>query len=306
MALLALGCGDEPRTAAPVAETDVSASDPGDAWRADLEDWIERREASLRQPDGWLSLAGLFWLEQGESSFGSDPGNDVVFPAENAPARIGVFEVAGRSVRLRVEPGVAVTHQGAPVLGELALATDAAGEPTVLELGPLLFHAIERGDRVAIRLKDRESPLFAAFEGMQRFPVEPSWRVTARFEAYDPPKTILVPNIAGPPLPESCPGRLVFERDGGTYSLEPTGDPGEELFVVFGDATNGTETYGGGRFLYADWPGPDAEVVLDFNRAYNPPCVFTPWATCPLPPPQNELPFAIAAGEKTYHGPAIH
>ena len=265
---------------------------------------MAERDEGLRRPDGWLSLAGLFWLAQGESSFGADPGNDVVFPAEKAPARIGVFEVEGRSVRVRIEPGVAVTHEGAPV-SELELATDAEGDPTLLELGPLLFHAIERGDRVAIRLKDRESPLIAAFAGMERFPADPSWRVAARLERYDPPKTMMVPNVVGPPLPEPCPGRLVFEHQGESYALEPTGEPGGELFVVFGDATNGAETYGGGRFLYADWPDADGAVVLDFNRAYNPPCVFTPWATCPLPPPQNQLPFRVAAGETTY-GDSAH
>jgi hypothetical protein len=310
-ALLASGCGEPwPRPpdapdSAHASEGAAASTNGADDWRADLESWIERREASLRERDGWLSLAGLFWLEQGESTFGGHSGNDVVFPAEKAPARIGSFEVEGRSVRVRIEPGVVVTHDGAPV-DELDLATDAAGEPTLLELGPLLFHAIERGDRVAIRLKDRESALFAAFDGMDRFPVEPSWRMTARLERYDPPKTILVPNVVGPPLPEPCPGRLLFDHQGESYALEPTGEPGEELFIVFGDRTNGAETYGGGRFLYADWPGPTGEVVLDFNRAYNPPCVFTPWATCPLPPPQNELPFAIAAGEKVYDGPSIH
>ncbi|HVR30074.1 MAG TPA: DUF1684 domain-containing protein [Thermoanaerobaculia bacterium] len=275
-----------------------------DAWRTELADWIERRDASLRQPDGWLSLAGLYWLEQGESSFGADPSNTVVFPEGKAPPRVGVLRVSGRSVRVRVEPGVPVTHAGAPV-DELELATDLEGEPTLLELGPLLFYAIERGDRIAIRLKDRESPLLRELAGMARFAPDPSWRLVARLERYEPPKTILVPNVAGPPLPEPCPGRLVFEYQGGTYLLEPTGKPGEELFLVFGDETNGAETYGGGRFLYADWPGPDGAVVLDFNRSYNPPCVFTPWATCPLPPPQNKLPLRVEAGERRY-GAAAH
>jgi uncharacterized protein (DUF1684 family) len=315
LALAALACGgdDAPRTrdegmnaAAERGSPGAPASRAGEAeWRAELERWIEERHTGLRRRDGWLSLAGLFWLEEGESTFGADPGNDLVFPPERAPARIGVFVRSGRSVRARIQPGVAVTHDGAAV-EEIELLTDAAGEPTVLELGPLLFHAIERGDRVAIRLKDRESALLAAFDGMDRFAADPAWRVTARLEPYAPPKTILVPNVVGPPLPEPCPGRLVFEHQGERHALEPTGRPGEELFLVFGDRTNGASTYGGGRFLYADWPGPDGAVVLDFNRAYNPPCVFTPWATCPLPPPQNELPFPIEAGERVYAGPAIH
>jgi uncharacterized protein (DUF1684 family) len=221
-----------------------------------------------------------------------------VFPADKAPPRIGVFVVDEGRVRVRVDPGVVVTHDGAPVT-ELALLTDVDDEPTMLELGPLLFHAIDRGGRLGVRLKDRESPLIGQFAGIHRFDADPSWRIEARFETYDPPKPIVVPNIVGPPTEEPCFGRLSFERGGATYSLEPTGQPGKRLFIVFGDETNGETTYGGGRFLYADWPAPgDDRVVLDFNRAYNPPCAFNKYTTCPLPPKQNVLPVAIDAGEK--------
>jgi uncharacterized protein len=311
LAMAGSGCGRDRSAAvgreepAATSSAQTSSAPTVETCRAELDAWIAAREAGLRQPDGWLSLAGLYWLAEGDSTFGADPSNVVVFPSGQAPPRIGVFTLAGDAVRLRVEPGVAVTHAGAPVT-ELDLATDAAGEPTMVELGPLLFHAIDRGGRIAIRLKDRESPLLDAFAGIERFAPDPAWRVEARLERYHPPKTIEVPNIAGPPLPERCPGRLVFELDGEEHSLEPTGEPGEELFVVFGDATNGVETYGGGRFLYADWPGPDGAVVLDFNRAYNPPCVFTPWATCPLPPAQNRLALRVEAGEKTYRGAGAH
>jgi uncharacterized protein (DUF1684 family) len=304
----------EPATEESVAAESTPASPPSSAagfddaaWRADLDAWIEHRYASLREPDGWLSLAGLFWLEPGENTFGADPANALVFPAGKAPPRIGVFIVDGGKVRVRVEPGVPVTHDGQPV-AELDLVTDVADDPTMLELGPLLFHAIDRNGRLGVRLKDRESPLIGQFAGIDRYDADPAWRIEARFEAYDPPKTILVPNIIGPALPETCPGRLVFELGGATRTLEPTGERGRgRLFIVFGDSTNGGETYGGGRFLYADWPAAgDDRVVLDFNRAYNPPCVFTPWATCPLPPPQNKLAMAIESGEKTYHGAGSH
>jgi uncharacterized protein (DUF1684 family) len=289
----------------PAAAAPAAAAFDAAAWRDDLYAWVEHRYASLREPDGWLSLAGLYWLEPGENSFGADPANALVFPAGKAPPRIGVFLVEGGKARVRVEPGVKVTHDGQPVT-ELDLATDVETDPTMLELGPLLFHAIDRGGRLGVRLKDRESPLIAQFAGIDRYDADPSWRIDARFEAYDPPKTIMVPNIVGPPLPESCPGRVVFELDGATRALEPTAEPGSRLFIVFGDTTNGEATYGGGRFLYADWPAPgDDRVVLDFNRAYNPPCVFTPWATCPLPPPQNRLAVAVTAGEKTYTGPNV-
>jgi uncharacterized protein (DUF1684 family) len=292
------GCAKESAQRAPHVAFDA------DAWRAEHDAWIEHRYASLREPDSWLSLAGLYWLEPGESSFGADPANTLVFPAGTAPPRAGVFIADGGKVRVRVEPGVTITHDGNPVT-ELDLVTDAEGEPTMLELDSLLFHAIDRGGRLGVRLKDRESPLIAQFAGIDHFDADPAWRIEARFEPYDPPKTIMVPNVVGPALAESCPGRVVFELGGETRTLEPTAEPGSRLFIVFGDETNGSQTYGGGRFLYADWPAEgDDRVVLDFNRAYNPPCVFTPWATCPLPPPQNKLAMAVTAGEKTYTGPS--
>ena len=252
-ALLALSACARDGGAPPPGPADL------DTWRADLDAWIEERYASLREPDGWLSLAGLFWLEEGENTFGSDPSNDVDFPADKSPPRIGAFIVAGGadpSVRVRVDPEAAVTHQGARIT-EMELVTDVDGDPTLLELGSLLFNAIDRGGRIGIRLKDRSSPLITAFEGIERFEPDPAWRVEARFEAYDPPKKILVPNIIGPELPEDCLGRLTFELGGAEHSLDSLGQPGKRLFIVFGDQTNGSETYGGGRFLYADWPGPD-------------------------------------------------
>jgi uncharacterized protein (DUF1684 family) len=267
--------------------------------RAEIGAWRAEREASLRREDGWLTLAGLFWLDEGANTFGSDPGNALVFPADKAPGRAGVFRLARRQVTVEVEPGVPITQAGRPV-DSLALASDAQGEPTVLDLGSLSFFVIERGERVGIRLRDRASPALATFAGIESFPVERAWRVAARFEPYQPPKPIRVPNVLGAPTEETCPGALVFERDGKTFRLEPTGEAGRELFVVFGDATNGHETYGGGRFLYVPWPAPGEPATLDFNKAYNPPCVFTPYATCPLPPRQNRLPLRITAGEKTW------
>jgi uncharacterized protein (DUF1684 family) len=184
------------------------------------------------------------------------------------------------------------------------LASDLEDEPTVLELGSLRFHLIDRAGRLGIRVKDTESPALAAFVGMDYFPVDPSWRIVASFEAFDQPKTIEVPNVLGSSFAEPAPGIARFERDGRRWELTPVGEPGEPLFFVFGDATNGGETYGGGRFLSAP-PAANGTVILDFNKAFNPPCVFTPHATCPLPPPQNKLALAVQAGEKTW-GAASH
>ena len=266
----------------------------------DLIVWRQDRDASLRRDDGWLSLAGLYWLADGDNSFGAATDSDLFFPAESAPATIGTFHVGDGVVQVRAAPGVELLVDGEPA-ADAVLVSDADGEPTQIEHGSLLFYLITRNERLGIRLKDRASPLLATFEGMHHYPPAPDWRITGTFEPYDPPKTILVPNILGTPVEEVCPGRVVFEVGGQPYALEPTGEPGEELFIVFGDATNGDTTYGAGRFVKAQWPDK-SEVVLDFNRSYNPPCVFTPWATCPLPPPQNRLALSVAAGELAYGG----
>ncbi len=268
--------------------------------RAEIETWRAGRLERLRREDGWLTLVGLFWLEEGENRFGTDPSNRVVFPQESAPARMGSFDLANGTVRLRVEPGVVVTHEGKPVT-TLALASDAGGGPTLLQHGTLRFYVIKRGDRLGIRVKDSESPARRNFKGIESFSIDPAWRFVARFDPYTPARKMPVPNILGSPTSEISPGAVVFEAGGRSYRLDAVEEEGsKELFLIFGDKTNGHETYGGGRFLYAPRPGPDGKLVVDFNRAYNPPCVFTPYATCPLPPPHNKLPIRVEAGEKTY------
>ncbi|MGH9382173.1 MAG: DUF1684 domain-containing protein [Thermoanaerobaculia bacterium] len=276
-----------------------------EAHLAEVAAWREQRDARLRRPDGWLSLAGLFWLSEGDNSVGSMPTSDLVFPAEKAPLELGVLQRQGEAVTFRPAPGAGVTADGKPVTAETPLVPDTAGSPTTLERGSLAFYAVVRGERVGIRLKDRASPLLAEFEGMEYFTVDPEWRLVARFEPYDPPKTLKVPNFIGIVEELPSPGAAILTVDGQEYRLEPTQE-GDELFFVFGDATNGGETYGGGRFLYTDLPGPDGTVILDFNRAYNPPCVFTPYATCPLPTAENKLPIPIRAGERAYEGGYAH
>jgi len=267
----------------------------------EIEAWRQQRYESLVQPDSWLSLAGLYWLREGENICGSDAANDLVFPP-SAPARIGVLRMTGDQTEFEASPDVAVRSGGEPVT-RIALASDADGEPTVLELGSLKFHLIRRGDRTAVRLKDSGNPALREFRGIDYYPVDPSWRLEARFEPYDPPKFIPFPTVLGQTLNEPSPGAVVFQADGRRHRLDVLhGAEEEELFIVFGDATNGRETYGGGRFLYAEAPGENRRVILDFNQAHNPPCAFTPYATCPLPPPQNRLALAVGAGEKKYAG----
>ncbi len=264
--------------------------------------WHERRIASLTSPTSWLSLAGLYWLKEGENTFGSADTNDLVFPRDRAAAVLGSFRLKSGVVTVRIEPGAEV-WQDSVRISEAVLRTDADGSPTILRHGSLSWFVIKRGERFAIRLRDAENPRIAAFKGIERYPIDSSWRIPARLVPYNPPRTISVPNIIGTVDEEPCPGALVFSVGGAEFRLDPIAEAGSrQLFIVFGDETNGPETYGGGRFVYAEPPGPDSMTVIDFNKAYNPPCAFTEFATCPLPPQQNRLPIPVTAGEKKYEG----
>jgi len=326
-ALLGLGAACAPEPPSPETEAQAPAAGGPAAAPADhaaeIRAWQEERQASLLEPGGWLSLVGLYWLEEGANTFGGAPDNDLVFPA-GAPKRAGTLHRAlalgEAEVRLEPAPGADLrlavgagedgemdfAATGEPV-GARSLAADTSGEPTVLALGSLRFWAIERGDRVGVRVVDLESPALAAFEGLEHFPVDVAWRVEARLERA-PGATVAVPNVLGQVDEQPTPGALVFAHpvSGEELRLVPTEGSDGELFLVFGDATNRDETYGGGRFLYADPPGADDRVVLDFNRAYNPPCAYTPYATCPLPPAENKLAVRIEAGEKRYGGEIPH
>lgn len=268
------------------------------SYREELESWHQERDEELRAEGGWLSVAGLYWLSEGENRFGSAADNDVVFAFAQVAEHAGSFLYSEGVVTVRAEPGAGLTHAGEPVI-EMALETDVEGEPSELKLGSLTFFPIHRVDRMGIRLKDSERAERKSFRGNERYPVDLSWRVAARFEPYPEPKAIKIPNILGTEFDSTAPGLLTFEIGGASFQLEPTGDAQEGLFVVFGDSTNGVETYGGGRFLSVEAP-VDGEVILDFNRGYNPPCVFTPFATCPLPTRQNKLTVEVKAGEKMY------
>lgn len=267
-------------------------------YAAEIDAWREDRAARLTSETGWLTLAGLFWFDDGVHAIGSEPGSEIELPAGKAPPRVGSLRASGDEVRLEVEPGVEVTHQGERVEA-LALDDDQPGPPTVFELGDLSAYVIQRGERRALRVKDRNHPARSAFAGIESFPTDWSWRIAGRFEAYDPPRTLPIPDVQGGVIDQPNSGAVVFEANGGEHRLDVVAEPGdEELFLIFADATTAKETYGGGRYLYVDAPGDDGRVVVDFNKAYNPPCVFTPYATCPLPPRQNRLPFRVEAGEK--------
>jgi uncharacterized protein (DUF1684 family) len=272
-----------------------------DSHRREIDDWHAARIQRLTSEDGWLSLVGLFPLPNGTHRFGSAADNDFVFP-ERAPAHAGTLTVADSVVTLRAADGVEMTHEGSPV-GETVLASDrGGGKPTEIRLGTVLFYVIDRPGTLYLRVKDPESPIRRNFTGIERFPVSRKWRVEATLERYDPLRRVRIQNVAGFEEVVDCPGALVFELDGKEYRLEPMSQEGEEWFVVFGDATTGHETYGGGRYVYVDVSGPDGKTIIDFNKAYNPPCVFTRFATCPLPHRENVLPIRVEAGEKAWGG----
>ncbi len=181
----------------------------------------------------------------------------------------------------------------------MELKSDETGEPTLLHLGSLTFHVIKRGERLGVRVKDKENPARIKFPGLQYFPIDPKWRVTAKFVPYNPPKKIPILNVLGMLQDEPSPGTLEFQVNGKTYRIDPITEQGsDELFLIFADQTTGKETYGAGRYLYTPQAGPDGKVLIDFNKAYSPPCAFTAYATCPLPPPGNKLAVRIEAGEK--------
>ena len=269
-----------------------------DAHRDAVEAWRLGRYAALRRDVGWLTIAGLEWLKRGVNIVGTDPAGDVVLP--NGPARAGTITVDVGTV---IASGSFTAGDG-PV-GDLVLVTDQQGEATMLELGLLRLCVIERGDRLAVRTWDLASRARRDFEEIDHWPVDGAWRFEGQFEPT-PGRSISVPDVLGTDDEQESPGEVRFEVAGVTHRLQALkGSDSGDLWLVFADDTNGHETYGGGRFLYTSVPDADGKVIIDFNRAYNPPCVFSPYATCPLPWPSNRLPLRIEAGEQLFHlGPA--
>lgn len=275
-------------------------------YEAEIAAWRAERLAALRAEQGWLALAGLFWLAEGEHSLGTKPGVDIEFPA-GAPPEIGRLRRQGDEVSLRVAPGVDARIDGAPIT-EVVLRSDAdpGHKPDRVQIGArFTFFIIARGDRLGLRLYDNEAPGRREFAGIEAFPVAPEWRIQARFEAHAQPRTIEHPTVLGTVQAAEVPGVAVFSIAGKEQRLTPireSGPEGEMLLFVFRDLTSAAETYAGGRFLLAA-PAKDGLVELDFNKAHNPPCAFTPYATCPVPLAENRLPVRIEAGEKL---PAAH
>ncbi|GIX33946.1 MAG: hypothetical protein KatS3mg125_1902 [Lysobacterales bacterium] len=284
--------------AAPAASEPICCVPPPRIWlEQQVEAWQRERLERLTAPYGWLSLVGLHWLEgPGPWRIGRDQGEIAL---GRGPEQIGILR------REETEEGAVFRLEGSE--GEQRLAVDARGEPEdFLDLeGGVRLAVIRRGGRYALRVWDANAPLRLGFSGLEYFPASWDWVIEGRFVPYDPPRMLPVADVLGLETPRRNPGRVEFTVGDRRYTLEALQEqPGEDLFFVFADRTNGRETYGGGRFLYARPPDASGRVLLDFNRAYAPPCAFTPYSTCPLPPPENRLDLAVRAGEKLYRGGA--
>jgi hypothetical protein len=273
---------------------------PDPAYVAEIEAWRAQRLERLTADDGWLTMIGLHWLAPGANRFGSDPVNEIPLNGSDVPALAGTVELlADGSVIARAAEGAIVTINGAPLVDSV-IRSDAQGEPDIVGVGRLSFFIIDRGGRLAARVKDPEAPARTEFNGIEHFPIDPRYRVTAHLEPYPEPREVQIPTVLGTPTTMLAPGILRFTLRGEELSLEPYVNAADEpeYFLIFRDRTSGDTTYGGGRFLDAAAAGADGATVIDFNLAYSPPCAFTPHATCPLPPPQNSLRVAVEAGEK--------
>ena len=279
------------------------AESPGAAdYVQSIADWRAEREEELKGPDGWLNLAGLYWLEPGATSMGAAPDNDIVLSDLPAAPYVGAFVWENGIVEFRADPGAEVVSNGEQVT-QLRLVHDEEGDPTILTHGSLSWHAIGRLDRMGVRLRDLNHPAVSAFPGIPVYPTDPEWRVEARFEPYaQPEERILTTVVEGLGWNPTAPGVLAFELGGEPLSLEAYA-AGPGFLLIFADLTTGKTTYPAGRYLYAFASRrAGGTVTLDFNKAINPPCAFTDFATCPLPQRRNRLKVAIEAGEQYAKG----
>ena len=291
-------------TLAPAWASGPAAAPPVDAaYRQDFAKWQSEMTDDLKQ--NWLTLAGLFWLKPGENTFGTDAKNAIVMPSGTTAPQAGSFVLSGKDVSIKLNPGSSAKIDGKEV-NQAALQPDSSGKPTRIEMGSLRMHVIVRGDRIGLRVKDLNNPAARNFRGMEFFPIDLSYRVVATWVPSDGKRTIDIPNVLGDISHEPISGEVKFTVNGQEVHLTDLGgDPAKGLFFVFSDATAKTDTYPGGRFLETD-PVANGQVVLDFNRAHNPPCAVTPYATCPLAPKENRLAVAIPAGEKYDHKNGHH
>lgn len=300
MSMMAGGCGGSGTTGRDVAGADAGVADP--AFVAEQQRWRSQRAARLTAPDGWTTLVGLHWIDTGAHYLGSSARNGIRLAV--GPEHLGMLELT-RQGRLRFVPekGGELTLDGEPLTGEVMLRADDDAEGASVigfdeDRGQAMV--LKRGNRHALRVRHADASTRTGFKGIDYWPVDGSWRIQGRFVAHPRGKTLPIVNLVGTTDEMSNPGVVEFERGGQTYRLEALDEGNEQLFLILADRTSGHDSYGAGRYLYAAKPDLQGRVTLDFNQAYNPPCAFTAFATCPLPPHENRLDLAITAGEKAY------
>ena len=304
--LLAAACSSQDGRAVDSAAVAPTAA----AFATEHAEWVRERAADLGRPDGWTSLIGLHWIEAGRRSVGGGEGNAIHLSI--APDRLGQVEQRADGLYFQPAEGVPITVDGKPLLHEVRLDTEGAGGGTRLayDHGKGQITAIKRGERLALRVRHADAPARRDFAGLDFFPANEDWRVQAKFVPHPAGKTLPIVNVLGEIAENPNPGYVVFEKEGRQWQLEALGDPAKGLNLMFQDQSTGQLTYGVGRYLHTEPVAADGTVVLDFNRAYNPPCAYTDFATCPLPPPENRLAqldtgghrtrLAVLAGEKKY------
>lgn len=288
-------CGD--KEAVPV----VAPVDP--AFAAEQQQWRQQRYTELHAADGWTSLVGLHWLEHKAHYIGQGPGSGIRLAV--GPDKLGMVARDGNSVTFTPERGVPMSVDGEPLTGRIRFFSDRDATPTRITFddGKGQLSLIHRGERFALRVKHADAPTRTGFTGLTYWEGGPGWRVNARFVPHAAGKTLPIVDITGLTTEMPNAGALEFEKDGKPYRLEALGEPGRELFVIFGDRTSGHGSYPAGRYLDLSAPDANGQVLIDFNHAYNPPCAFTPFATCPLTPAENRLDLRVDAGEQVYHSP---
>lgn len=278
-----------------VASMGLKSVKSGTPYEEEVKEWHRSRIENLKKEDGWLNLAGLYWLEEGKNTFGAAKTNAIVFPKGKSEESLGTFTLDNGEVFLETTPEKAIFNGNEPVTN---LKIFPSEENIILKHQSLRWFIIKRGSKYGVRLRDLDSPFLKEFTGIETFPIDANWKIKAKF-VQEENKKIAVLDVLGQTTLQDSPGKVVFSIHGKQYSLDALNDTAG-LFIIFADKTNKKQTYGAGRFLYTDKPDANGIVYLDFNKAINPPCAFTPYATCPLPPKQNVLPVTVYAGEKNY------
>jgi uncharacterized protein (DUF1684 family) len=266
------------------------------AYHDEIEQWKQERLTELKSENGWLNLAGLFWIKEGKQYFGGSAADDIRFPIPSFPAQVGYFERNGNIVKQVIQKNIALLTNGVFQKEQLVFHADSLQQPQ-MSFAHYRWTLLQRDELIGIRFRDLKHPAVEALKTIPCFPIDTLFRVKAKLVTPLIPIKIPVANVLGQITQQFSPGKLVFNLKGETYSVDALQE-GNKLFIVFGDRTSGQSTYASGRYLYAAMPGEDGITILDFNKAFNPPCVFTAYATCLLPPTQNILRTAVEAGEK--------